>query len=97
MLCPIGHSTLVAAPWRVLGGVSFGVQVTAWAGFYCVIHHHWSASQVTPHPARRVGYSDDTARAPLVATRRALTRAWVVWDDTAERQPRTCEWMLLWQ
>ena len=24
--------------------------------------------------------------------RRAWARAWVVWGDTTERQPRTCEW-----
>ena len=24
--------------------------------------------------------------------RRAWARAWVVWVDTIERQPRTCEW-----
>ena len=39
----------------------------------------------------RVGYSDP-ARAIGVAMRRAWARAWVVWGDTNERQPRTCEW-----
>ena len=24
--------------------------------------------------------------------RRAWARAWVMWGDTTERQPRTCEW-----
>ena len=39
----------------------------------------------------RVGYSDP-ARAIGVAMRRAWARAWVVWGDTTERQPHTCEW-----
>ena len=42
------------------------------------------------HPAQ-VGYSDP-ARAIGVVMRRAWARAWVVWGDTTERQPRTCEW-----
>ena len=37
-----------------------------------------------------VGYSDP-ARAIGVVMRRAWARAWVVWGDTTERQPRTCE------
>ena len=36
------------------------------------------------------GYSDP-ARAIGVVMRRAWARAWVVWGDTTERQPRTCE------
>ena len=44
------------------------------------------------HPGR-VAYSDP-ARAIGVAMRRAWARAWVVWGDTTERQPRTCEWDL---
>ena len=31
-------------------------------------------------------------RATGVAMRRAWARAWVVWGDTTEQQPRTCEW-----
>ena len=42
------------------------------------------------HPGP-VAYSDP-ARAIGVAMRRAWARAWVVWGDTTERQPRTCEW-----
>ena len=42
------------------------------------------------HPAQ-VAYSDP-ARAIGVAMRRAWARAWVVWCDTTERQPRTCDW-----
>ena len=38
-----------------------------------------------------MAYSDP-ARAIGVAMRRAWARAWVVWGDTTERQPRTCEW-----
>ena len=39
----------------------------------------------------QVAYSDP-ARATGVVMRRAWARAWVVWGDTNERQPRTCEW-----
>ena len=49
-----------------------------------------SAECTSGHPAR-AGYSDP-ARAIGVAMRRAWARAWVVWGDTTERQPRTCEW-----
>ena len=31
-----------------------------------------------------------------VAMRRAWACAWVVWGDTTERQPRTCEWVPEW-
>ena len=49
-----------------------------------------AAECTSGHPAP-VGYSDP-ARAIGVAMRRAWARAWVVWGDTNERQPRTCEW-----
>ena len=42
------------------------------------------------HPAQVA--DSDPARAIGVAMRRAWARAWVVWGDTTERQPRTCEW-----
>ena len=38
----------------------------------------------------QVAYSD-TTRTTGVAMRRVRARAWVVWGDTAERQPRACE------
>ena len=38
-----------------------------------------------------MAYSD-TVRATGVAMRRAWARAWVVWGDTNELHPRTCEW-----
>jgi hypothetical protein len=46
------------------------------------------------HPAR--GAYSDTARASGAAMRRTwacvwVTRVWVVWGDTTEQQPRTCE------
>ena len=39
----------------------------------------------------QVAYSE-TVRATGVVARRAWARAWVVWGDMNERQPRTCEW-----
>ena len=42
------------------------------------------------HPDQ-VGYSD-TPRSTGVAMGRAWARAWVVWGDMTQRQPRTCEW-----
>ena len=49
-----------------------------------------SARRVTPpvwvNPTPRA------RRAIGVAMRCAWARTWVVWGDTTERQPRTCEW-----
>ena len=39
----------------------------------------------------QVAYSD-TPRSTGVAMGRAWARAWVVWGDMTQRQPRTCEW-----
>ena len=41
------------------------------------------------HPAQ-VGYSD-TPRSTGVVMGRAWARAWVVWGDMTQRQPRTCD------